>query len=233
MEGVRRDGAHAAGVRADVAVLRPLMVHAGDHGLHGGAVGEGKHGNFRAFEVFLDDDPVAAFAELFVLHDLPHSFPGVPAVHGHGHALAQGQAVRLDHRRDRRSLKVFQGLFRVSEDLVGRGGNAVFLHQVLGEDLAALDDGGVRAGTEAGDALLFQRVHTAQHQRIVRCDNSVIDLRAAGESDDAFDVRRLHVDADSVRRDTAVARQGVDRLHGGILLQFFDDRMLAAATADD
>ena len=34
----------------------------------------------------------AALAELLVLHDLPHGFPGVPAVHGHGHALAQGQA---------------------------------------------------------------------------------------------------------------------------------------------
>ena len=66
-----------------------------------------------------------------------------------------------------------------------------------------------------------------------RRHNGVIDLHGFRESHYAVNIRRLDVHAGRVRRNAAVARQGVDRLHGRILLQLLDDGVLAAAAANN
>ena len=232
VEGIRRDSAHAAGVRAVVSVLRPLMVHAGYHRLYSRTVRESQHGYFGSFKEFFNDDLIAAFAKLLVFHDLPHGFARFPAVHGHGHALAQGQAVRLDYRRNRRGFQVFQRLFRIGEYFIGRGGNPVLLHQVLGEDLASLNDRRVFPGTEAGNAHRLQGIHTTQHQRIIRSHNRIINLCGFGKSHDSINIRSLDIHTGCVRRDPAVSRQGINGFDFRVLPQFLDNGMLTAAAAD-
>ena len=128
---IRRDRAHSAGVGTCVPVSGPLVVHAGNHRLHGRPVREGQDRDLRPFEVFLDHDPVAAFSELLVLHDLPDRAAGFLPGHRHGHALAERQAVRLDHRRDRCGLQVGQRVSGIGEHFIGRRRDAVFLHQVF------------------------------------------------------------------------------------------------------
>ena len=233
VEGIRSNSSHAAGVRAVVTVLRPLVVHTGNHGFHGCSVGESQNGNLRTFKVLLNNDLIAALPEFLIFHDLPHSRPGFPAGHGHGHALAQGKSVRLDHGRDRRGFQVFKGFFRIRKNLVRRGGNTIFLHQVLGENLAAFNDGRVGAGAEAGNAFRLQSVHASQHQRIIRSNNRVINLRVPGEGHNPFNIRRLNIHTGRVRGDTAVARQGINRFNSRILFQLFDDGMFTAAAADN
>jgi len=85
---------------------------------------------------------VAGCAELLVQHDLLDALCGLLLVLADQHALAQSQAVGLDnHRVLALGLDVRHDLSRVIKRLILRGGDAVFLHQVLGEHLGRLDAG--------------------------------------------------------------------------------------------
>ena len=110
----------------------------------------------------------------------------------------------------------------------------VLLHQILGEHLAGLNAGGLGIGAEAGDACLMQAVHAAQSQRIVRGHNSEINGVCLGKLHDCGKVLGTDLgDTDGVRRDAAVAGEGVDGLHRGIFFQLFDNGMFAAAAANN
>ena len=104
------------------------MVHGGDHGLDYLAVGKGQHGDLGAFKEFLDDDVLAALAEDFVSHHGLHRVHGLLPGLGDDDALSQGQAVGLDDGGDGGVLQVFEGRVHAVEDLIGGGGDAVFLH---------------------------------------------------------------------------------------------------------
>ena len=74
------------------------------------------------------------------------------------------------------ALDVVHDLGGVVEGLILRGGDAVLLHQVLGEDLAGLDAGRGLVRAEGRDADLCQRVHHAQCQRVVLRHHDVVEL---------------------------------------------------------
>ena len=109
----------------------------------------------------------------------------------------------------------------------------VFLHQVFGEHLAALDDGGVLSGAEAGNTLFLQRVHGAQHQRIVRRHHGIVNLFFYGKSDNSVNIRCAHIDAGGVPGDAAVAGQSKNFRDGRIFLQLADDGVFPSAAADN
>ena len=232
--GVGSDGAHAAGVEAGVVVSGPLVVHGGHHGPDGGAVGKGQHADLRTGQKLLDHDLVAGVAEGFVLHDGLDGVLRLNQILGDQHALAQRQAVGLDDDGEGGGFQILQRLGGVVEDLVAGGGDAVLLHQVLGEHLAGLDAGGLGIRAEAGDARLVKPVHAAQGQGIVRSHHSEIDIMGLGEVHDGGNVLGTDLrDAHRVLGDAAVAGQGVDGLHAGIFFQFLDNGVLAATAADD
>ena len=231
--GVGGDGAHAAGVETGVAVAGALMVHGGHHGHQRVSVGEGQNGDLRPLQVFLDDHAQAAVAELFPRHHVGDGLFCLLPGGGDDDALAQGQPVGLDHGGDRGGLQIGQSLLQHGEAPVFGGGDAVAAHQVLGKYLAALDDGGVFPGTEAGDALGLQRVHAAQHQGIVRGDHGVVDLVFRGKGGDAGNVLGPDGDADRVRGDAAVAGQSVNLGDLRVFLQLFNDGVFPPAAADD
>ena len=102
---------------------------------------------------------------------------------------------------------------------------------MLGKDLAALDDGRRAVRAEARDTCRRQRVHRAKHQRIVRRDHGIVDLLALREGDQPVNILRPDRHAHRVGGDAAVAGRGNDLCHGGVLLQLFDDGVLAPAAA--
>ena len=108
----------------------------------------------------------------------------------------------------------------------------VFLHEVLGKDLAALDDSGVLPGAEAGDPGLLQDVHGPQDQGIVGGHHGEVHGVGPGKGQDAGDVGGRNAGALRVGGNAAVAGQGEDPLRPWVLLQFFDDGVLAAARTD-
>ena len=231
--GIGGNGAHAAGVQTGVIVADPLVIHGGNHGDHGLSVGEGENGHLRPGEELLNDDAGSALAESLVLHDGANGVDGLLTGHGDNHALAQCQTVRLDYGGDGAILHISECRLRVVKGFVGRGGNAVFLHQILGEDLASLNDGGVLFRAEGGNARLDESVGTSQHQRIVRGHHGKADALRGGKSHDLVDLLRTDLRyADRVGGHTAVARQGVDHADFGTFLQRFDQRVFAAAAAN-
>jgi len=136
-----------------------------------------------------------------------HGLNGLLARHGHHHALAERQAVGLDHDGQGRALNVFERSRRVVKYLVGGGGYAVLLHEVLGKDLAALYHSRALFRPEAGYARGLQRVHHAEAERVVRRDHGVVYLVLPGIGHGAVNIRRGHTGAYCVLRDPAVAGQ--------------------------
>ena len=208
------------------------MVHGGDHRLHGLAVREGQDADLGAGEELLNDDVLAALAEDLIRH---HGLDGLlsllPGL-GNDDTLAQGQAVGLDDRRNGGGFQVPKGRVHIAEDLILRRGNAVLLHQILGEDLAALDDGGVGLGAEAGNALAVQGIHRPQDQRIVWGHNGVIDLILYRKIYNFPNIRCPDGNADRVLRHAPVAGEGVYCFYGLIFFQLLDDGVLPPAAAD-
>ena len=84
----RRVGAHAAGVRAGVAVAEALVVLRGRERQHVGAVGEQEQRDLLAVEELLDEHRA-------LLQVVGGVREGGVAVFGDEHALARGEAVGL------------------------------------------------------------------------------------------------------------------------------------------
>ena len=232
--GVRGHGAHAAGVQAGVVVVGPLVVHAGHHGLDHLAVGEAQHTDLRAGEELFDHDMVAGSAELLVQHDLLHAVGGLLLVLTDEHTLAQSQTICLD---DDRVLSlgpdVVHDLGRVVKRLIPGGGNAVFLHQVFGEDLGSLDAGRCLVRAESRDTDRCQRIDHAQSQRVVLRDDDVIELFLRCKRDHGVHIGGLDVLALGVIADAAVAGCAPDLAAVRALLQCLDDGVLTSAAAND
>ena len=136
-------------------VVGALMVHAGDHGLDHLAVRKAQHADLRPGEELFHHHMVAGCAELFVQHDLLDAIGGLLLVLTDQHALAQCKAVCLDdHRVLALGADVIHDLCGVIEGLVLCGGDAVFLHQILGEHLGGLDAGSGLVRAKGGDGVI-------------------------------------------------------------------------------
>ena len=231
--GVGRHGAHAAGVQAGVVVADALVIHGGHHGLHHVTVSEGQHGNLGAGEELLDNHPTSGFTEHSTLHHIPDCLFGFLPGLGNDDALAQRQTVGLDHGRHGSGVEIAERRVHVLKNRIFRRGNAVLFHQILGKHLAALDDGGICPGPEAGNVPTFQRVHAAQHQRVIRSHHSVIDGVLHGKLYDAVKLGRSDGNAGGVSGNAAVSGQGEDFGDFGILFQTFDDSVFTTATTDN
>ena len=95
--------------------------------------------------------------------------------------------------------------FHLGENLIARGWDAVFLHQVFGEDLAAFDDGGFAAGTETGNSGVLQSINASEDKGIVRRYHSIVDLIGHGECDDGCDILGTDRHTLGILRNAAVA----------------------------
>ena len=108
----------------------------------------------------------------------------------------------------------------------------IFLHQVLGKGLGALDLRRRLGGAEGRDPRLRQSVHHAQHQRIVRGHHRIVHPMLLAKLHRAGHVRGRHRHADCVLCHAPVSRQGIDLRNGAVFSQFFDHGVLSAAASD-
>ena len=109
----------------------------------------------------------------------------------------------------------------------------VLLHEIFGEDLAAFNDGGVCPGAKAGNAHLFQGIHTAQDQRIVRSHHGVVNFVLHGKFHNAVNIRSPDGNAGRVRGDASVSGQGKNFGNFRVLFQAADNGVLPPAAAND
>ena len=137
----RRIGAHAAGVRALVAVEDALVILRAGERQRMLAVGENEEAGFLAGEKFLDHDLRAGIAEPAGEHHVDGGFRFRNGLCDHD-AFAGGETIGLHH--DRRALRADVGLGGrgVVEALVGRGRNIVRLADVLGEAFRSFEPRG-------------------------------------------------------------------------------------------
>ena len=157
---------------------------------------------------------------------------GLLLVFADEHALAQCKTVCLDdHRVLALGADVVHNLCGIIESLVLCGGDAVFLHQVLGEHLGSLDAGSGLVRAESRDAGLCQLVHHAQGQRVILGHHDVVKLFLNGKAHHGLHIGGLDVLALGVVADAAVAGGTPDLAAVGALFQCLDDGVLAAAAA--
>ncbi len=186
----RRERPHAAGVGAGVAVADPLEVARGGERERRLAVAQRQHGQLVAVEERLDEHGMLAEAPLDQ-HRLQRR-PRLLLVGGDHHALAGGQAVRLDDRRvavDGRHA-VFDGL----DHRVGGGRDARGDHDLLRERLRTLQLRGGGARPEAGEAPRGAGVGQARHQRRLGAGHDQVHARLdrrGGQTLDVAGIRAL------------------------------------------
>ena len=124
---------HAAGIRSLVTVVGALMVLRGRHGFQVLPVHKRQHANLGTGQVFLDHHARARAAERMPVDRVPDRGNRFFLGHCHRHAFAQRQAVRLDHNRRTVPPDIVDRGGGILKYRIGRGGDAVFLHQFLGE----------------------------------------------------------------------------------------------------
>ena len=174
--GHRRVAAHAAGVRALVAVEDPLVVLGGRH-RHGAlAVAQGEQRQLLAVEELLEHH--ARLAEAALTEERLDRLARLGLVLADDHALARGQHVGLEHGRVRRARKLLLGLLAAAQHHVRGRGDAHVAHQLL----AYAFEPSMRRPprwAERRDAGLRQRVHETGHQRRLGADHHQVDARRA------------------------------------------------------
>ena len=209
------------------------MVLGGQHGDQVLPVAEGQHGDLGAYHTLLDDHGGAALAELVVLHHGAHGLLGLFHGGGYHHTLAQSQTVRLDYDGSTLPVDVGQGLLHVGEGLILGGGDVVLFHQLLGERLAGLQNGGVGPGAEGGDARRLQGVHHAQSQGIVRGHHDKVHGVVLGPGHHVLHIGGLDGHTLGHLGDASVAGGAVQLRNFGALGQLPADGVLTPASADD
>ena len=226
-------GAHAARVRALVAVEQALVVLRGGERDDRRAVDEREDGGLLALEILLDEHLAGGFAELGVDEHVPEGRLDLLLVHADAHALAGGEAVGLEHDRDAELRDGLAGLgLGADDDVVGRrdlGG----AHDLLGEGLAALHAGGGLDGAEGGEAGLLEGVHDAEAERDLGADDGEVGAVLLRPGDEPGDVLGGDRDVGGDRGGAGVSG-GAEELRGGVVLvQLPGDGVLAAAVSDD
>ena len=129
---------------------------------------------------------------------------------GHDHTLAGRQAVSLDHHRQRALVYMCQGRLAVLEDLEGRGGDPMPAEELLAEDFAALELGSAFSRTKDFQALAFEEIDDAGHERRLRPDDGEVDLFSASELQEPIDVLAANVYALGLLGDSRITRRAVD-----------------------
>ena len=197
----RRVAAHAARVRALVAVEDSLVVLRGRQGHRALPVAERQERELLALEELLEDD--LGLAEALLGEEDVDRLARLAFVLGDDHALARRQHVRLQHGRVRRACKVRRRLLAVAEQDVRGGRHAALAHQLLRVGLRPLDPRRRLGGPEGRDSGGAQVVDQARDQRRLGADDHEVDLALPRVRDDVARGQALH----AVARDAGVARR--------------------------
>ncbi len=221
--GVR---AHAARVRALVAVERALEVLRGAERAHGVAVAQEEQRHLGPGQELLDEHGPVGKVVLRVRER-------GGAIGGDDDALARGEAVGLHHvgRAELVEGGLDLGDRRGAEGPPGR--HAGLVHDPLRERLRALQLRGRATGAEHRDAVLAHHVGDARHERRLGSDDHEIDVVLVGELPHRGAVHGIHLDERRVLRDPGVPRGAEDLVRLPLRAQGEDDRVLTSTGTED
>ena len=209
------------------------MIHRGDHRHNGFAVRECQHGNFRTGQEFLDNQLGTALAEDLVFHNGAHGIACFLLGKCDDDTLAECQTVRLyDSRIGILLTDIRHCLFRIVKDLVFCRRNTIFLHQVLGKDLAALNDRGSLGRSEHLEAVCAQQICHTKHERIIRCNEYPVYGELFRQLEHPVQIGRLDRIAFGKFCNAAVSRRAVEFGDQRRFAELHDNGVLSAAAAD-
>ncbi len=172
-------------------------------------------------------------AELVVQQHEVDRLVGLGQGHGHHDAFAGRQAIGLDHDGRTHLVHVGVGGRGVGERVVFGRGNAVTLHEGLGEGLGAFQLCGRPGGAENAQPMGAELVHHARGQWRFGPDHGHTDLFLLRPLTQRLHVGDGHVDQALVTRRAAIARCDVDHLHLAGLGQFPGQRVFPAAATNN
>jgi hypothetical protein len=226
-------GAHAAGVGAGIPVADTFVVLRGGEDDVVSSGGDDEDGGFFAEHAVFDENLAARGAE-FVAgeHVLDGGF-GFGEGLGDDHAFAGGESVGFDYDGGAALADVGEGGFDLGEDARGGGGDAVFEENLFGENLGGFEAGTIGFGAVGGDADFGEGVHEAEGERDLGTDDDEVDFLALDEGDETGDVVGGNGESRDLGGDAGVAGSGDHAGAGGGGEDGFDERVLAAAGADD
>ena len=226
-----RVGAHTARVRALVAVEGALVVLGKRHRIDALAVHEAQEGELGAGEEIFHHDP--ALAEGLVQQHAGERGLRFFQILGDDYAFAGRQAVILEDGRERTGGDIGQRLVIIRKSLVGGRGDAVFLHQPLGELLGALDGRGSLRVAEHREACGAEGVRQAGRQRRLRPDDRQIHGVVDREVLQSFNIGIFQRDIEGLQADTGVTGGAIDLGDLRTPAQRIDNGVFTAAAADD
>ena len=229
-----RVGAHAAGIRAAVAVADALVVLAGGHRQYVLAIDHDDEAGFFAVEELLDHHARAGFTEGVAGEHVAHRVFGFLQGHGDDHAFAGGQAIGLDHDRCAFLTQVSQCRLDLGEVLVVGSRDLVTRQEILGEGLGAFQLGGSGGGAEDVQAARAEQIDHAFDQRRFRADDGQLHVLLSKISKLFYG---QHVDGDVLalgfHGSAGVAWSNEDLLDARILRHFPGQGVFTTAAADD
>ena len=214
----RAVSAHAAGVVAGVVVADGFVVLGGLHDIDTAAIDKRQDRGLLSEEFVLDENSGPGGAEDFFAEDFFGGEDAVGRIVADEHALALGQAGRLDHDGFVARGDVGLGVLEVVERAALGGGDGTGPHDLLGERLVGLDLGGVAGGTEGLDACGLEGIDNAGGQRVFRADHGKIDPLVLGEGHKAADVVGGDLGVGAALGGTRIARSDKELLEPGRLL---------------
>ena len=164
-------GSHAAGVRAGVAVEDGLVVLGSRQGQSVPAIAEGDEADLFAAQEFLDDERRLEVGE--------RGF-GFRTVVGDDHALAGRQAVGFEDQGKPDAVEGGRCVGRILDINEAGGGNGGIDKEVLGEDLAALEPGGVARRSDDAQTASAVLVDNPFDEGNFRPDDGQVGLEFGG-----------------------------------------------------
>ena len=180
-----------------------------------------------------DHDAGAGIAELVVRKHHVHGVMRFFERHRHDHALAGGQTICLDD--DRGALRVDIGVRErgVGERFVVGRGNAVALHERLGEVLRRFKLRGFLCRAEDLQTARAEDIDDTGGKRRFRADHRECDTLAHGEFGEHVRIADRHVAQALVERRATVARCDINQLNAGRLGKLPRQRVFAPARSDN
>jgi len=161
----RADGSHSAGVGAEVAVERPLVVAAVRQEEPGPPIDERMKRAFHTLQKFFDDNRASCISKNAGIHAAVDCLGRFSRVLRDDDSLAESQAVRLDHERILRRAAPRMSLQAVGEFLIARRRNPMALHEILCEGFRGFEACGGRFRAEDLQAFCIEGIRNPGGQR--------------------------------------------------------------------
>ena len=193
------------------------------------AADEGHQGKLGTGEEFFDDHlpfPIAAVQQHVAERRL-----GFIQCRRHHDALAGGQPVVFDDRRERTRLDIREGFFEIGERPVSCRRHSRPGHQPLGKILARLDRGGRLRVTENPQSRRAEPIDDAGRQRRLRAYDRQVNPPFLCKSQQTIDIRILQRNTFRLPGDPGIAGRTIDLRHLRRAAQRIYDGVLTPATS--